>query len=145
MKTPKLFYRIRQGIRYFYPNFNTKDEELAKIFLSEKEYELFTKMGEYDKKHSVNIVRDILKTNKSKDKDTLIHLGFLHDVGKDKNSIFSRIKKVILGYHTDAHDVKGYEKLKKFDEHIAWLVLNHHNKFVDEEILKVFQEYDDRN
>ncbi|BDU51231.1 HD domain-containing protein [Haliovirga abyssi] len=143
-----MFNRVKQLIRYVFPNYTGKDENMARKYLDKYEFELFDNMSNYDKKHSINILKDILKDIELKDNKKIIKLALLHDIGKEKDiNIVDRILHVILKNNSKLsnHTIKGYEKLKKYNIEMAKLILEHHNKNIKNEELKKFQKLDDNN
>lgn len=143
-----MFNRVKQLIRYIFQNYTDEDKQLAMKYLDEYEFKLFNDMGNYDKKHSINILKDILNNKVLKDNKKIIKLALLHDIGKEKNiTIIDRVLYVIFKKNSKLsdHTIKGYGKYKEYNIEIARLILEHHNKNIKNEELKVFQKLDDNN
>lgn len=143
-----MFYRIRQLLRYIYPNLKKEDINFAKQFLTREEFILFNNMISYDKKHSINILRDVLKEDQLKDNKKMIKLALLHDIGKEKSiGIIKRISYVLFKnvQSLKEHPKKAYDLLKALDEELANLALGHHNNKTEDFLMKKFQEIDDKN
>ena len=136
--------RIKQGLNYLFAKPKIEKIEKIKLFLTEKEYKIFIDMDNYDKVHSINVYQMVRKDSLLNKDEKYLKLALLHDCGKEKISLFTRIKKVLLGdEQLDKHPKLGYEKLKKIDLKLAKLILNHHKTNGDQK-LKKFQEIDDR-
>lgn len=137
-------YRIKQLLNYFVFKYKKEDDLIAKKYLSNEEYAIFEKMTDYDKKHSVNIVKDILKSNNYKDNIYLIKASLLHDIGKIEGyNIINRIFYALT--KNKRHCEKGYEIMKDVDKNIAEFILHHHDKNPENEIIIQFQKIDDVN
>ena len=135
--------RIRQGINFIYGEYNEKDDELARRMLSQKEYEIFIKMCNYDKVHSVEVLKMLLEDERLCYKKEYIKLALLHDCGKEEAGLMRRIKKVVVGdKKLDQHSEKSYEMLKNINIKVAKLARMHHKKDVPKD-LKRFQNIDD--
>jgi len=136
--------RIRQGLNYLFVKPKIEELEKIKLFLTEKEYKIFIDMDNYDKVHSIDVYLMVKKDSVLNKDEKYLKLALLHDCGKDKISLLTRIKKVLLGDKLlDTHPKLGYEKLKEIDLKLAKLILNHH-KIDSNQKLKRFQEIDDR-
>lgn len=137
--------RIKQGLNYLFAKPKIENLEKIKLFLTKEEYKIFINMDNYDKVHSLVVYKMVKRDNiLNKDKKYL-KLALLHDCGKKKISLLSRMKKVFIGDEIlDRHPKLGYEKLKNIDLKLADLILNHHRIHGDKK-LKRFQEIDDRS
>ncbi|MDO4690112.1 MAG: HD domain-containing protein [Fusobacterium sp.] len=135
--------RIKQGFSYIFCKYdNTFDKEIKEI-LSEVEFLIFSKMSDYDKLHSYNLMKRVQKNNLLSNNNLYLKLALLHDCGKGNASLLRRIKKVLMGDKIlEMHSLNAYEKLKKYNLELATLCLNHHNKPLDE-MMREFQKLDD--
>lgn len=133
---------IKKFIEYFFLKIDENLLKQAMLELNEEEKEIFSCMDNYDKLHSLNVYKNIKKTNLDK---IYIKLALLHDVGKGKANFLIRCLHK-LGFNTKLrnHSKLGYYKLIDIDEKLANLILIHHDKDVDEN-MKIFQEVDDVN
>lgn len=135
--------RLKQVYRYIFLKFKKEDEDRVREVLTLKEFEIFSKMGEYDKVHSFLIYRkcsenEILKNNKN-----YLKLALLHDCGKGKAGLLKRIKKVLIGdKELERHSENAFEKLKDIDIDVARLCRDHHKDNVGNE-MRIFQKIDD--
>ena len=136
--------RIKQGLLFIFGKYSEKNDEVVKKVLKEEEFNIFDKMGEYDKIHSFNLYKLVKENEILKDDENYLKLALLHDCGKEDFSLFRRIKKVIIGdKHIEKHSQFSFEKLKNINIEVATLALNHHKKAVDEK-MKIFQKLDDK-
>ncbi|TDT68104.1 HD domain-containing protein [Hypnocyclicus thermotrophus] len=142
-----MLYKLKQVLNIIYPKIREKDYQLVIKYLEPLELNIFNEMSTYDKKHSINILKDCLKNEKLKDDILYLKLALLHDCGKDKKTKFyqrvfhSITKKGVLQFHTK----RGFEKIKDINYKLALLILKHHNKNIQNEKLKIFRKIDDRN
>jgi len=137
--------RIRQGLNYLFVKPNVKDIEKVKLFLTEKEYNIFINMDRYEKVHSLGVYEMVKKDNILKKDDRYLKLALLHDCGKERICLLTRVKKVFVGDKLlDQHPKLGYEKLKDIDKELADLILNHHSQNGSEK-MKRFQDIDDES
>lgn len=161
-----MIYRIKQ----FYLSLTAKVSEYEKRFvgsyLNSDEEDLFFKLQTSEQKHSINVASDINNNLTDQDKDYLIRLALLHDIGKTqvkinpfekgiivildkltrkklKNS--KRFKKVNAYYH---HGETGKELLKElgnYEEDFLDRIKNHHTEKTDDDLLAILQKWDGRN
>lgn len=137
--------RIKQGLNYLFAKPKADKVEEVKLFLTEEEYKIFIEMDSYDKVHSIGVY-EMVKNDRILNRDKkYLKLALLHDCGKEKICLLTRMKKVLLGDKgLDMHPKLGYEKLKEIDLELADLILNHHGSGEDRK-LKRFQEIDDES
>ena len=111
------------------------------------EREIFEEMHPYDKKHSVNVLKGVLKSNVLREDKLYIRLALLHDCGKDVKTTFGqRVKYSLFKVgRIHFHPKRGYEKLNEIDYKLALLVQKHHNKNIDNDKLRAFQKIDNKN
>ncbi len=164
-------------VRQFYVNVTDKmsksDIEYVKDRLDDNEGNLFFKLLKSEQKHSVRIARDIeaiIENDEVDDeeitynKDKLIKIALLHDVGKarKKLNVIDKSIIVILAKITDHklknvkfskkvqcyynHSEYGYEILKDIvdDERMLYIIRNHHSE-LDDKMINFFQIIDDKN
>ncbi len=135
--------RIRQGLNYIYGVYNERDDELARKYLSAREYEIFIGMSNYDKVHSIEVLKMLLEDDKLCYKKEYIKLALLHDCGKEGAGLLKRMKKVIVGdRRLEEHPERSYDLLKEVNPKVAKLSRAHHRKDVPKD-LKRFQDIDD--
>ena len=161
-------YRVKQFYRSMIAKLNDEDLDFLKIHLETHELQLFNQLPTYDQKHCINVARDVKSTCSKRmvqSKD-LIKVALLHDIGKIYNSMnpidksimvlmnsitkgkikaYKKIKNVNVYYN---HGDIGYNLLGKYgyDDRFLFLVKNHHNNKIVEDIeLNLLKECDDRN
>lgn len=161
-----MFYRIKQ----FYLSLTAKVSEYEKRFVSaylkSEEEKLFFKLQVWEQKHCINVASDINNSVIDQDKDYLIRLALLHDIGKiqvkvnpfdkalmvildkltkSKLKDYTQYKKINNYYH---HGEIGSELLRKiddYDEVFLGRIKNHHCKLTDDKLLMILQKWDNRN
>jgi len=137
--------RIKQGLNYLFAKPKSKKREEIKLLLTEQEYEIFINMDNYDKVHSIGVYEMVKKDDILNSDEKYLKLALLHDCGKEKVCLLTRIKKVLVGdKQLDMHPKLGYKKLKEIDLRLANLILNHHGLYENKK-LKRFQEIDDKS
>jgi len=137
--------RIKQGLNYLFAKPKSKKIEEVKLLLTEEEYEIFINMDNYDKVHSIAVYEMIKKDDILNSDEKYLKLALLHDCGKEKVCLLTRVKKVLVGdKQLDMHPKLGYKKLKEIDMRLANLILNHHG-LNENKKLKRFQEIDDES
>lgn len=135
--------KIKQGISYIGCKYDIKCDEEIKLILSDAEYEIFSKMSNYDKWHSYTLFQKIKKNYLLSNKEIYLKLALLHDCGKENASLLRRIKKTLIGDRIlEKHPLNAYEKLKNHNLELAELCLKHHSLSVDK-FMKEFQKLDD--
>ncbi len=135
--------RIRQGLNYIYGTYNEKDDILAKKVLSKKEYEVFMTMNNYDRVHSIEVLKMVLEDDLIGRLKNYQKLALLHDCGKEGAGLLRRIKKVLVGDRIlEEHDHSSYKILIKINPEVAKLAKVHHGNKVSKQ-MKRFQWIDD--
>lgn len=161
-------YRVKQFYLSIVSRINDEDIDFLKTHLETYELQLFHQLPTYEQKHCINVARDVKTTSDSRNLEskTLIKVALLHDIGKIYNSMnpidksimvimnrithgkirdYKRNKNVNIYYN---HGDIGYNLLKKYgyDDRFLFLVKNHHNNNIDQDIeLDLLKECDDRN
>jgi putative nucleotidyltransferase with HDIG domain len=164
-------YRIKQFIWALKSEINYEDEIFINKYLNNKELELFFKLSIMDQKHCVNTAKDIKKVcearNYNLDKDRMVKIALLHDIGKIqyKMNIIEKSLIVILNKLTKGkikkyrkvkciniyynHPNIGYNLLKKYNYEESFIntIKNHHNNDIIKDILEleVLRECDNNN
>ncbi|WP_320047155.1 phosphohydrolase [uncultured Ilyobacter sp.] len=140
-----MFYRMRQVLTYIFAKYEEKNNTLVKKVLSKEEYAVFSEMKEYDKIHSVNLLKEAIEDKLLKNDKNYLKLALLHDCGKEDAGLISRIKQVSIGDKVmEKHPERSYKRLLKINPLVADLARSHH---MTETSVKMerFQEIDDRN
>lgn len=158
-------YRIRQFIWALFAKFTKEDEEFVNAYLNEYEQQLFNKLKESEKVHSVKVAKEVIK--RSVDEDLydirLIKAALLHDIGKIdgglniiNKSVITILNKVCPNILKKLYKIKFirvyYEHpeiavtyLEDYDEYMRFLIKNHHNYNIDDKKLRILQEVDCSN
>lgn len=161
-------YRIKQFYWSITAKINEEDINYLKKYLNDNEIALFNELAVIDQKHSINVAKNLEKycdTNKIK-KDILVKSGILHDIGKVgyKSNVFNKSIMVLLNKFTKGkvkkyknikmvdmyynHAELGYNILKgcNSDDELLYLIKNHHNTEIKEDIyLDLLKKYDSNN
>jgi len=138
-----LLHKIKQLLNYYTYTYSKDDDKYAIKYLNHEEYFIFSQMDDYDKKHSVNIVKEIINNPFHKDNKLLVKFALLHDIGKIYSyNLMKRIKHSITKNYF--HAKKGYEIMENINSDVAKLILEHHNKYTYNEIILYFQKLDDK-
>ncbi|MDX8336995.1 phosphohydrolase [Candidatus Cetobacterium colombiensis] len=138
-----MFSRLKQGYRCLFLKFDKNNENEIKNILSQKEFEIFSEMGDYDKLHSFLIYKKCKENGILKDNKNYLKLALLHDCGKGNVTLFRRVKKVLIGdKKLEKHPENAFERLKEINIDLAILCRDHHKKSVEDK-MKLFQEFDD--
>lgn len=136
--------RIKQGLTFIFGKYKSEWNIEVKKILTDKEFEVFNQMSEYDKIHSYKILKLVLEDNLLKDEEIFKKLALLHDCGKYHASLYRRMKKVLIGEKTlDRHNEDSYKKLENINLELAELARNHHY-YSDDIYMQRFQELDDK-
>ena len=136
--------RIKQGLTFIFGKYKSEWNIEVKKILTDKEFEVFNQMSEYDKIHSYKILKLVLEDNLLKDEEIFKKLALLHDCGKYHASLFRRMKKVLIGEKTlDRHNEDSYKKLENINLELAELARDHHY-YSDDIYMQRFQELDDK-
>ncbi|MCF2698841.1 HD domain-containing protein [Fusobacterium mortiferum] len=136
--------RIKQGLTFIFGKYKSEWNIEVKKILTDKEFEVFNQMSEYDKIHSYKILKLVLEDNLLKDEEIFKKLALLHDCGKYHASLYRRMKKVLIGEKTlDRHNEDSYKKLENINLELAELARDHHY-YSDDIYMQRFQELDDK-
>lgn len=136
--------RIKQGLTFIFGKYKSEWNIEVKKILTDKEFEVFNQMSEYDKIHSYKILKLVLEDNLLKNEEIFKKLALLHDCGKYHASLYRRIKKVLIGEKTlDRHNEDSYKKLENINLELAELARDHHY-YSDDIYMQRFQELDDK-
>jgi putative nucleotidyltransferase with HDIG domain len=78
-------YRIRQGLKNLSAEMRSDDRALVEHHLGARELELFYRMEPADQRHSVEVLRTLLRDGT--DDQHLLKAALLHDIGKSRSRI----------------------------------------------------------
>lgn len=136
--------RIKQGLTFIFGKYKSEWNIEVKKILTDKEFEVFNQMSEYDKIHSYKLLQLVLEDNLLKNEEIFKKLALLHDCGKYHASLYRRMKKVLIGEKTlDKHNEDSYKKLENINLELAELARDHHY-YSDDIYIQRFQELDDK-
>ena len=161
-------YRVKQFYWSMVSKLNGEDIDFLKMYLETFELQLFNQLPTYEKKHCINVARDVKLTLNQRNiiSEKLIKISLLHDIGKIYNimnpiekaimviihkltngkiRVFNKIKIINIYYN---HGEIGYSLLKKYgyDDRFLFLVKNHHNNSIIGDIeLDLLKECDNRH
>lgn len=136
--------RIKQGLTFLFGKYKSEWNIEVKKILTDKEFEVFNKMSEYDKIHSYKLLKLVSEDNLLKNEEIFKKLALLHDCGKYHASLYRRMKKVLIGEKTlDKHNEDSYRKLENINLELAELAREHHY-YSDDIYMQRFQELDDK-
>ncbi|MEW9097226.1 MAG: HD domain-containing protein [Clostridiaceae bacterium] len=160
--------RVKQFYLYFFDKMVNEDYIYISKYLNDYEISVFKKLSKGDQKHCVRVAYEVenkCNENKNLNKDRLVKIALLHDIGKiecklniiDKSLLvlldsitkgnikkYSNIKKVNTYFN---HGEDGYKILKdkEYDEGFLYIIRNHHNKKVNNNELDIIRSCDDIN
>lgn len=114
-----MFYRIKQFLWAISSNFKKIDKNYINSILNQKEQKLFYSLIKSEQFHCLRVSNDLLRSFGKEtdiDKDELVKLGLLHDVGKQglnfgpvKKAIFVILKKI------SGENIKNYTRFKNIE------------------------------
>ncbi|WP_180270623.1 HD domain-containing protein [Sporanaerobium hydrogeniformans] len=159
-----MFYRIKQFTLALTAKINKEDQAFINQYLDREEQKLFALLKVYEQKHAIRVAQG-MATSFECDKEEMIRLGLLHDIGKIQEplSIIEKsimvllhhltrgnIKKLqsfkmIRGYYN--HPQYGYELLKKKGGYAPSFLENirdHHLAKGGSKCFSLLQEWDDK-
>lgn len=132
--------RIKQGLTFLFGKYRTEWDIEVKEVLSDKEFEIFNQMSEYDKIHSYRLYKLVIEDSILKEEAIFRKLALLHDCGKYHASLYRRVKKVWIGEKSlDNHSIDSYHKLKEINLELAELARLHHH-YIDDIYMQRFQD-----
>ena len=161
-------YRVKQFYWSMVSKINGEDMDFLKMYLETYELQLFNQLPTYERKHCINVARDVKLTcsQRKLHSKNMIKVALLHDIGKVYNSMnpidksimvimhkitngrirsCKKIKNVNIYYN---HGDIGYNLLRKYgyDDRFLFLVKNHHNNNIIDDIeLDLLKECDYRH
>lgn len=167
-----MVYRIKQFIWAIQSFYKSIDDEYIKRYLNKDEIKIFSLLKNSDKHHCIRVSKDVLNhleklDDVDIDKNTLIKLALLHDIGKierplnvvEKSIVVildkltkGRIKKysniqIIDIYYN--HPKIGADILKKkcrYDKEFLKCIEEHHIKEVtSNKLIEIIKYYDNKN
>lgn len=104
-----------------------------------------------EKAHVLRVYDDISRAADLSDEQrySLLELALLHDIGKTvtRPSLFFKVAKVIFAFANTGHCIAGARLLWRHRQsrQLVRRVLRHHDVNPDDELLRLFQLFDDRN
>jgi len=108
-------YIVRKGIEYFFPKIDENFMNKVIEILDSDEKKIFLEMDRYDKFHSLEVYKKLSETT-LKDEIIYLKLALLHDCGKGKTSMITRVlHKFKIKTPLREHAERGYEKIKDIE------------------------------
>ena len=164
------FYRIKQFIDALTACLTEGDKLFIEKYLTAEEQKLFYKLKVHEQAHSLRVAYEIEKEMANCDKsqkEEMLRLGLLHDIGKMKYPLNPIEKGIIVVLHKCTkgkinrlsgwklvkcyyhHPEIGYELLKQvggYDEAFLQLILGHHKEVEGtNDKLTLLKKCDDRS
>lgn len=164
-----MLYRLKQFIWGVTSKITSEDIKYVKENLNENEIKLFSRLAKSEQKHCIRVSKDITNICVNKrniNKNRLVKVGLLHDIGKVERrvNVFSKSVIVILNKVTGGklrklkniksvniyynHGVIGANILKKYgyDKRFLYLIENHHNDNIKDDVeLNIIKTCDSKN
>lgn len=104
-----------------------------------------------EKAHVMRVYQDVY-SDRALDEQTrllLLELALLHDIGKTitRPTILFKVAKVLFSFANTEHCLEGARFLRRQGQQRPLIrrVLRHHDVSTSDQVLKLFQMYDDRN
>lgn len=136
-------YIIKKAVEYFFPVIQKGIYTEALTFLSSEEKEIFDRMAEYDKKHSLEVYKKVRENDMLGNEILYKKLALLHDCGKNNTGVLKRVfHKINIKTKLMEHPERGFQKLEILDKELAVLIKNHHVKNYSS-LMDEFQKLDD--
>ncbi|MBP3723559.1 MAG: hypothetical protein J6I62_09950, partial [Selenomonadaceae bacterium] len=88
--------RAGQFFRAVFAKVTEEDREYIKKYLPQKGEKLFFETAVFDQAHALSVARTIETFDYAGDKDFLIRLALLHDVGRRNISVFDKVFCVLM-------------------------------------------------
>ena len=85
--------RIKQGMTYIFARYREEWNREVRHILNKREFEIFEKMGRYDRIHSYNLLKSVESDELLKIENIYKKLALLHDCGKENIGLLRRVKK----------------------------------------------------
>ncbi|ERK28730.1 HD domain-containing protein [Clostridium intestinale] len=178
-----MLYRIKQFIWAVESLYKSLDYKYIEKYLDADEIKLFSLLKKTDKHHCVRVSKDILNhienlnhipevndeisVDVEVDKDRILKLALLHDIGKIKKPLNVIEKSIIVIFDKITKGkIKKYDNIKsidiyynhpkigsdilrqssKYDDEFLEIVENHHiEKETSNKLLEIVQYYDNKN
>ncbi len=163
-----MFNRIKQFYLAITAKVLKEDWEFIQSHLNREEQKLFAQLQVSDQKHCVNVAYDIQAhvAEEDENREYLIRLGLLHDIGKTQTKLTAIDKSIIvilnkatkgkLKKHTRYKKINSYyyhgeigsqilKELASYDQGFLERIKDHHNKKINDALLKTLQKWDDNN
>ena len=88
--------RVKQFFRALFAKISCEDREYVKKHLPQAGQKLFFKMAVFDEAHAIAVAKTIETFKYNGDKEFLIRLALLHDIGRTNVGIFDKVFAVLL-------------------------------------------------
>lgn len=121
--------RAGQFFRALFAKVTESDKEYVKKYLPQKGEKLFFEMATFDQAHALAVARSIETFDYAGDKNFLIRVALLHDVGRTNVSIFDKVFCVLI-------DAFSKKIAKKLAIHLRPLYVYYNHPQIGAELLK---------
>jgi len=147
----RVVYRVWQFKQVLFPELQRREWENAISSLSEPIKAELGRLRKSEKAHIMRVWSDINHDGSlpESDRSELLELALVHDIGKavTRPTLFFKVVKVLLPLANTEHCIAGARLLKRLKQkpQLVRRVLRHHDETSSDRILRLFQNYDDRN
>lgn len=99
----RIVYRFKQFYFGMFSVYTRADQIFVRGYLNGEELALFNQLPGFEKKHAAVVARKMLEAaadNPELDRQKLVRLGLLHDIGKisERNSVFTKSVLVVIRF-----------------------------------------------
>ncbi|HNX76904.1 MAG TPA: HDIG domain-containing protein [Candidatus Rifleibacterium sp.] len=147
----RILYRIWQFKQVLLPRLDRNKWDAAVAELAPQVRNQLAALKKSEKAHIMRVYDDINNDAGLQPdmRQYLLTLALLHDIGKSvtRPSLLFKVAKVLLPIANTEHCLAGARLLRQFRQNRQLIrrVLRHHDLEVSDAVLKLFQQYDDRN
>ncbi len=147
----RIVYRIWQFKQVLLPELTQRQWHEAVAILDEPLRHQLDRLKKSEKAHVIRVYSDICRTRGLPDdvRKCLLELALLHDIGKTvtRPSLLFKVAKVLFPIANTGHCIEGARLLRRFNQNRQLIrrVLRHHDEISSDPILRMFQQFDDRN
>ncbi len=147
----RIFYRFWQFKQVLLPKLVVREWLEAVAVLDEPLRHQLARLKKSEKAHVMRVYTDICQAHGLPEdvQKCLLELALLHDIGKTvtRPSLLFKVAKVLFPIANTGHCIEGARLLRRFHQNRQLIrrVLRHHDETTSDPILRMFQEFDDRN
>jgi putative nucleotidyltransferase with HDIG domain len=147
----RICYRVWQFKQVLLPHLDYQAWQTAVAEVPLPVRQQLEKLKKSEKAHIIRVYQDISndKALDSQTRQILLELALLHDIGKSitRPTLLFKVAKVIFSFANNEHCIAGAKFLRRHNRNKALIkrVLRHHDIGAGDDLLLLFQKYDDRN